>query len=376
MKRVIGEALARIDRPVIFLAAALVLFGILTIASATNDGEGDLPMRQVRALGVGLLIGLPALLVPYPKLLKVAPFAYAALVVALGLVLEIGPNRFGAQRWLVLGGFQIQPSEPLKLVLILVLARVLRFGREIARVRDWLPLLLLVLVPFGLIVKQPDLGTSLIYLPVGMSILFAAGIPARTLAILLLGGVLVGAFAFFFLLHPYQKERIRSTIFLDRLAPYEANREGFQLRQSLLAVRSGGVLGRGWGAGPVTQSGKLPEAHNDFIFAVICEEFGFLGATAVLLVFLLLILAIVRVGLRTRDPPGRVICIGTAALVAAQAGVQAGVSIGVVPTTGMPLPFVSYGGSAMVTFVVATCLVLNVSCHPLGGLAGARFERE
>jgi rod shape determining protein RodA len=355
---------------VLLFTALLITSGFLAITSAGGERAAALALRQAQALALGL--GLLALIVtiPYQRLLRLAPPAYAALLLALVLVLAIGPLINGSQRWLVLGGVQFQPSEALKVVAILLLARMLRFGRELRTVGSWLPALLLLLVPVALIMRQPDLGTSLVYVPVGVALLFVSGIPVRSLAVLALSGLVIAVVGFLFLLHPYQKERIRSTVFHDRLAPYEANREGFQLRQALAAVQGGGVAGQGLGEGCVTQSGKLPESHNDFIFSVISEELGFLGAAGLLLLYLLLVASILRVGIRTRDPAGRLVCVGVAALITAQTAVHAGVSLAIVPTTGMPLPFVSYGGSALLTFLVAVAFVLNVSCHPSGMLAG------
>jgi rod shape determining protein RodA len=368
--RALWMRLRRADLPVIVLTAMLIAAGFAAIASAGGDRGPLLLLRQAEACALGVVVLLIIVLVPYQRLLKLAPPVYAILLAMLGLVLVIGPRINGAQRWLMFGSYSFQPSEPLKLVAILLLARLLRFGRELDGVGKWLPALLLTLVPVGLIMKQPDLGTSLVYVPVGVALIFVSGIPVRSLVALGLLGAAVAVIGFLFLLHPYQKERVRSTIFHDRLAPYEANREGFQLKQALAAVEGGGWSGHGLGDGAVTQSGRLPESHNDFIFAVVSEETGFLGAGAILLLYLLLVGAILRVGVRTREPAGRLVCVGVATLVTAQAGVHAGVSLGVVPTTGMPLPFISYGGSALLTFLIAIAFVLNVSCHPAGMLAG------
>lgn len=358
----------RADKPVVLFTALLIAAGFGAIASAGGDRAIGLLIRQAEACALGLVLLLVVVLVPYQRLLKLAPPVYASLLCALALVFVIGPRINGAQRWLAFGTFQLQPSEPLKLVLVLLLARLLRFGRELESIKSWLPALALTLVPVAMIMKQPDLGTSLVYVPVGIALLFVSGIPMRSLMVLGLLGATIAVIGFLFLLHPYQKERIRSTVFHDRLAPYEANREGFQLKQALAAVEGGGWTGQGYLDGAVTQSGRLPESHNDFIFAVVAEEVGFVGSGAVLLLYLLLVLAILRVGVRTRDPAGRLVCVGVAALVTAQSAVHVGVSLGVVPTTGMPLPFISYGGSALLTFLVAIAFVLNVSCHPAGML--------
>lgn len=363
--------LRRADLPVIVFSGLLIASGFAAIASAGGDRGPLLLLRQAQAAALGIVLLLLIVLVPYQRLLRLAPPVYAVLLVMLALVLVIGPTINGSQRWLFFGSFQFQPSEPLKLVAILVLARILRFGRDLDSIGTWLPALLLTLLPVAMIMKQPDLGTSLVYVPVGIALVFVSGIPVRSLVCLGVLGAAIAVVGFLFLLHPYQKERVRSTIFHDRLAPYEANREGFQLRQALAAVEGGGLTGQGLGDGAITQSGKLPESHNDFIFAVISEEGGFLGAGGLLLLYLLLVGAILRVGIRTRDPSGRLVCVGVAALVSAQSAVHAGVSLGVVPTTGMPLPFVSYGGSALLTFLIAVGFVLSVSCHPAGMLAGS-----
>jgi rod shape determining protein RodA len=360
----------RLDLPVMLFTALLVGVGFGAIASAGGDRAEGLLLRQLQAFGLGIGLLLLIVFVPYQRLLRLSIPVYGVLLLMLALVFAVGPHINGSQRWLVFGGFTIQPSEPLKLVAILLLARLLRFGRELDSMKRWGPALLLTLLPVAMIMKQPDLGTSLVYVPVGIALLFVSGIPVRSLVFLGILGAVIAVIGFLFLLHPYQKERVRSTVFHDRLAPYEANREGFQLRQALTAVQGGGWTGHGFADGAITQSGRLPESHNDFVFAVISEELGFAGASFVLLLYLLLVAAILRVGVRTRDPSGRLVCVGVAALITAQSAVHVGVSLGVVPTTGMPLPFISYGGSALLTFLIAVAFVLNVSSHPAGMLSG------
>jgi rod shape determining protein RodA len=362
--------LRRADLPVILFSGLLMATGFAAIASAGGDRGALLLLRQAEAAALGLVLLLLIVLVPYQRILRMATPMYGVLLVMLALVPFLGRTINGSQRWLMFGTVPFQPSEPLKLVAILVLARMLRFGRELDSIGRWLPALLLTLLPVGMIMRQPDLGTSLVYVPVGIALVFVSGIPVKSLVCLGFLGVVIAVVGFLFFLHPYQKERVRSTVFHDRLAPYEANREGFQLKQALTAVEGGGLAGQGLGDGAITQSGKLPESHNDFIFAVIAEETGFLGAGAVLLLYLLLVGAILRVGVRTRDPSGRLVCVGVATLVSAQSAVHVGVSLGVVPTTGMPLPLISYGGSAMLTFLIAVAFVLSVSCHPSGMLSG------
>lgn len=370
----VRAALRRVDRPTLFLALLLGALGLVAIASAGGDKATELWTGQAKFFAFGVALMAPVALMPYQRMLKYAWPAYLALVVCLALVFFVGPTINGSQRWLRFG-FNFQPSEPLKVVLVLLLARRFRFGRPMRSWRDWAPALAIVAVPLVMVARQPDLGTSLLFLPTGLAVLFAAGLPWRALGALALLGLLLGVVTFFFLLKPYQQERIRSTVFRERLADYERAREGYQLGQSILAIKSGGVLGQGVGRGTITQSGRLPYAYSDFAFAAVAEEAGFFGGAAVLLLVLLLVLSIFRVGLLTRDPGGRLLCVGIGTLIAVQTAVNAGVALGVVPTTGMPMPFVSHGGSSLVTFLVAVACVLSVSVHRVTVLTGSGDDR-
>lgn len=367
-------ALARMDRATAISALALTGAGLLVIGSAASEADRVSWVDQLEMFGVALAVVVPLLVVPYPKLLRRAGLAYAGLVLALALTLLFGPTINGSQRRLRFG-IEFQPAEPFKVVLVAALARVLRFGRPLATWRDAAPPLLMIAIPCALVAKQPDLGTALLYVPTGLAVLVVAGLPWRVLATLGGLGAAFGAFAYEFLLRPYQRERVLSTLFRDRLADYERAREGWQLHQSLLAVRGGGAFGQGYEAGAVTQSGKLPYAYCDFAFAAIAEEAGFVGAAAVLLCALVLVASAFRVALTTRDPAGRLLCTGVGALIAAQTAVNAGVALGIVPTTGVPMPFVSHGGSSLATFWIGTALVLNVSMRRTGApapVSGAR----
>ena len=256
-----------------------------------------------------------------------------------------------------------------------MLAACFKRGDPLKRVRDWLPLLALALVPFFLVARQPDLGTALMYVPIALAVLFVGGLPLRAIVAMAVTGAGIAWAAFRFLLHPYQRERVISTFFRENLADYEQAREGFQLLQSLRAIEGGGVSGQGFRLGLVTQSGTMPHAYNDFIFATIAEEHGFVGAGLLLLGVLLLVLACYRVGFVCRDPAGRIICTGVGTLIAAQALVNAGVAIGMVPTTGIALPFLSSGGSALVSMMMAVGLVLSVSVHQIIPLNRPSVER-
>jgi rod shape determining protein RodA len=367
------EVLRRVDRPTAIASILLALAGVATTASAAGEGS-DLWRGQAKFLLAGVALWIPVVLTPYARLLRYAGLAYAGLLAALVLVLFVGPVINGSQRWLKIG-FAFQPSEPLKVVLLLVLARMRRFGRPMRSWLDWLPSAALIALPVALVARQPDLGTALLYLPASFAVLFCGGLPRRHLVVLLAVGLLAGAVTFQFLLKPYQRERIFSTVFRERLLDYEKAREGYQLGRSLLAIRNGDLLGHGFGEGAVTQSGRLPYAYSDFAFAAVAEEGGFVGAASLLLLVLALVLAILRTASLARDPAARALCVGIGVLIASQTAVNVGVATGVVPTTGVPLPFVSHGGSALVTFLVAAGLVLNVSVHRVNVLSGAGDDR-
>jgi len=187
-------------------------------------------------------------------------------------------------------------------------------------------------------------------------------------------GIVLAFAAFRWFLHPYQRERIISTFFRENLADYEKAREGFQLLQSLRAVGLGGMRGNPDPEGTLSGSGALPESYNDFVFATVSENYGFVGASLLLAALLCLVLACFRVGFVCRDPAGKVICTGVGTLFAVQTLVNAGVALGVVPTTGIALPLVSSGGSALVAMMAALGLVLSVSVHPSSPLARGSME--
>lgn len=367
---------ARLDPAVLVLTLALSAAGIVLIESASIPIERPLGEIQTRFFVYGCIGMIAVALVPYPKWVKLGPLAYFGLLGLLVAVATIGTTVNGSQRWLTIGSFQFQPSEPMKTALVLMLAACFRRGEPVKRVRDCLPLLILAMIPFFLVARQPDLGTALMYIPIALGILFIGGLPFRAIFFMSATGAALAYAGFRFLLHPYQRERIISTFFRENLADYERAREGFQLLQSLRAVEGGGLSGQGYRLGVVTQSGTLSHSYNDFIFSTIAEEHGFVGASLVLLAVLLLVLACYRVGYVCRDPSGRVLCTGVGTLIAAQALVNAGVAIGLVPTTGIALPFLSSGGSALVSMMMAVGLVLSVSVHPIIPMNRPSVERN
>ena len=357
------DSLRRIDPFVAAPAIILMFVGLMLIRSASTDSSIPFHQSQLRWMVISVVLAVPFILIPYTRLLPYAALLFAGGLVLMLLVPLIGPKINGAQRWLNFGGVFLQPSEFMKLATVVLLARLLRFGRPLKRVRDQALPLLVILVPMVLTLRQPDLGTSLLFVPVAGAVLLVSGVSFRTLLMLCLIGVLTVGLAYQFALKPYQKERIRNTFGQSELTRTQAIGGGYQLNQSLMAIGNGGFFGHGHRQGPRTQSGKVPLHHNDFIFAVLGEEHGIVGAAGVMGLVAMLTWFIFRVARRARDPAGRLVCVGVGTLVCVQSLIHAGVNLGLVPTTGMPFPFLSHGGSSLLAYTVAVALVLNVSIH-------------
>jgi rod shape determining protein RodA len=350
------------DLPILFFALALSIFGFFMIRSA-GAGEEAWHLRQLRFYGLGIAACIPLILIPYPRILKWGIPLFCAGLFLLLLVLEFGTLRNFSRRWFIFGGVNIQPSEIMKLGVVVYLARVLRHVPRVNKSSVWMVPLGFAFLPVLLILKQPDLGTSLIFVPVALGMVYLAGAPGKHVLLVILALGLLAIFAYHFVLRDYQRERIWSTYRQSDLTAAQRAGSGFQLTRSLAMVANGGLLGQGYNAGPMTQSGGLPEQHNDFIFAPVAEELGFLGAAVLLSLCAGLFFSILRVAATTRDPEGRLLCAGVAAFYGVQSLVEISVTLGLAPTTGMPMPLVSYGGSSYLASLLSLALVQNVVVH-------------
>lgn len=284
-----------------------------------------------------------------------------ALVIDRYVDLPLIPVKRNTRRWIELGGFTLQPSEFTKVALILALARYLRFRKSYRRWVGLLPPLALTLLPMVLILKQPDLGTLLMLLPVLLAMLFIAGARLRHLALVVaLGCATLPAF-YLFGMKDYQRQRVevllRQNVSDERwhLGP------GYQLRQSKIALGLGGLFGEGYGGSPFIQQGLLPEEHNDFIFAIIGNQWGLVGCTLVILAYVVLVICGLEVALVTNDPFGRLLAVGVVVMIVAQAMLNICMTLGLAPITGMTLPFVSYGGSSLWANFIALGLLVSVA---------------
>jgi rod shape determining protein RodA len=339
----------------------LSVISVLEIKSATLHTKfHGFDHKQLGFLAVGLLLMFLMSLIDYHRLLDIVPWAYGISVFSLVAVKLVGQKVLGARRWINLGGgVHFQPSEWVKLVLIVAVARYFwnLGGRELSWTDIWKSFAL-VCIPMGLVLIQPDLGTSLTYLPILICGLFLGGIRFKQVAILMLVFALLGGVAWKSgkFLKPYQKARL--TAFID--PDSDPRGSGYQIRQSLIAVGSGGVWGKGANKGTQTQGDFLPIPYTDFIFAAFSEEHGFVGALGVLLLYFLILMRLIQNAQTASDLPGTFIVMGVVAVVVFQIAVNVGMVVGLMPVTGIPLPLMSYGGSSILFTFLALGIVMNI----------------
>jgi rod shape determining protein RodA len=344
------------------LAMVLVLctISVMEVYSATlHTRFSSFHTKQVFWIAGGLVAMFILSKVDYHKLLDWSPWAYGVCLVALAAVKVVGHKALGARRWFAFHGFQFQPSEWVKLVLVLIVARYFaNLGGRNLTWKEIFKALAMVGVPMVLVLVEPDLGTTLIYMPVLLAGLFLGGISLRqslilmTCAIVLLGG----AWSSGKVLKPYQKARLTSFINPDN----DPKGSGYQVRQSLIAVGDGGIWGKGAEKGSQTQGYFLPIPYTDFIFAAFSEEHGFVGAILVLLLYFFILMRLIQNAQTAADLSGSLIIMGIVAVLTFQIVVNVGMVIGFMPVTGIPLPLMSYGGSSVLFTFLALGVAMNV----------------
>jgi rod shape determining protein RodA len=343
-----------------FIAVLIGAAGVVALYSASGGNMEPLAMRHLTRLVTGLAIVLVMAVLPMRFWMALAYPVYALLLFTLALVPYLGTEAFGAQRWLAIGTVSFQPAEPMKIALILVLAR---FYQSIAAgsVSHWIHVaaaVLLIAAPCALVLNQPDLGTAILIASIGLAIVFTVG---TSLWYFVSGAVAaaLGAPVVWSLLHDYQKSRI--AIFLEPES--DPLGKGYQIMQSKIALGSGGMTGKGLLQGTQGQLDFIPEAHTDFIFALIAEEMGFMGGIALIGLFGLLILAMLGMALRCRNVYGRIVCIGAATTLFLHVIVNIAMVIGALPVVGVPLPLVSYGGTSLFSTLAGLGLAMNAAIH-------------
>src|ERR1700727_2287250 len=339
----------------------LSIISILEIYSATMHTKfvGFQKMQMLWLLG-GLVAMFVFSLIDYHILLDFIHWIYGFCVVSLVAVLAVGTKVLGARRWIKLpGGIHFQPSEWVKLILIVAVARyfVGLAGRELTW-KDIFKAMAMVGVPMFLVLSQPDLGTALTYSPILLCGLFLGGIRFRQVGIILvafavLGGIVIASGK---RLKPYQQARINAFLNPDS----DPKGSGYQIRQSLIAVGSGGIWGQGTNKGTQTQGDFLPIPYTDFIFAAFAEEHGFVGAVGVLLLYFLILMRLIQNAQTAADLPGTFLVLGVVAVIVFKIAVNVAMVVGIMPVTGIPLPLLSYGGSSVLFTFLSLGIVMNI----------------
>lgn len=382
----IKEHHARIEWTMLGAILLLMVIGVAFVysAAAASDPNSKLYLRH----GVFYLMGLSAAavicFVPYLVLSRFATVLYWLTILSLVAVFLFGAERYGAKRWINLGFFQFQPSEFAKLGFILMMANFL--SRPIDELRlpiVFLKALMLTAIPFIMILKEPDLGSALVFFPIGLVMMFVAGVPLKflrrfvggvtILVALLLVDVLFAPPKWQIKLEEYQRQRLLVYFGKDfaraDASPAEKEKarklqrdKSYNSVQALISVGSGGLTGKGWRQGTQNSLGYLPRAvaHNDFIFSVFAEEEGFLGTATVICLYTILLFSGIKIAGQARDRLGKILAVGVVALLFSHIFINIGMNIRLMPVTGIPLPLLSYGGSSVICSLIAIGLLQNV----------------
>jgi rod shape determining protein RodA len=354
--------LRQVDLPLLLTTLLLIGVGLATLYSATYQWSPAVFRKQLMLLAVGVVGAIVLAAIPPRVWLRFYKPLYALNVLMLLGVLVFGAERKGAQRWLELpGGFQLQPSEFAKLLLVLTLAAWLaRQGDAIRTPKGFLLSALHMAVPALLVFKQPDLGTSLVFAAVWFAMVYLAGARARWLWLTVVAGALGFAGLWHFdILRDYQKARLVS--FLDPEA--DPKQSGYHILQARIAVGSGQLTGKGYLHGTQKNLRYIPEQHTDFIFVVVAEELGFVGSVGLLGLFGAFLYAVWRIMVNTRNEYHRLLAGGILTLFTFHLLTNVGMTIGLFPVVGIPLPFISYGGSMLITALAAVGLLLAIRLH-------------
>lgn len=376
----------KIDWPLLVALAGLIVLGLAFIfsASTVNDPSSRFWIKQAIAYGLGLAVATGLCFVPYDTLSRFSLVAYWVSIGLLVCVMFFGTYVYGARRWIDVGFFRFQPSEFAKLAFIFMQASYLsRPAEELKSPALFLKSLGLTVLPFILILKEPDLGSALVLFPIGLAMMFVAGVPLRFLR-RLVGGLtlLIGLILVDILFAPpqwqikleeYQRQRLLVYFGRDfappgaseaerRAAERERKQRSYNVEQALISVGSGGLTGKGWRQGTQNSLGYLPRAvaHNDFIFSVIAEEKGFLGSVMVIGLYSVLIFSGIRIAFQARDRLGKLLAVGVITMLFSHIFINIGMNIRLMPVTGIPLPLLSYGGSSVLCSLIAIGVLQNV----------------
>jgi rod shape determining protein RodA len=343
------------------LVMCICAIGIINIYStgfSLGDNQTPLYIKQLQWIFFGMILMVIAFLVDYRFINQAAYVIYGLSIFTLVFVAIFGHTANGAQRWISFGFILFQPSELMKITIIIALARYFddHKSNEPYLLRELLIPFFLVLVPCLLILKQPDLGTALIVIIISASIVLFIGMNWKSVAIAVLSVLALLPVAWHFL-KEYQKDRLMTFLSPEN----DPLGTGYHIIQSMIAVGSGGIFGKGFLKGSQTQLKFLPEQQTDFVFSVFAEEWGFVGGLVLMLMFVSLIIWGLKIALHSKDLLGTILAFGITALIGWEMVINMGMVLGLLPVVGIPLPFLSYGGSAMASMLAAIGLLMNVS---------------
>lgn len=347
--------------PLVCAAAGILIMSLIIIGSATHiNNPSDERYWYVQRQGLSMILNIvvAAFLMnfDYKMLQGYGKKLYIFNIIMLLAVMFLGQSALGAQRWIVIGPISLQPSEFSKLIMIVCLAAMLddRVGK-LNSLQDLLPVAVYVGVPFLLVLKQPDLGTSLVFMAIFLGMIFAAGINLKLLGGFFAAGLAASPILWHFL-KDYQKMRL--TVFMNpNVDPLGS---GYHIIQSKIAIGSGMLFGKGLFHGTQSQLNFLPENHTDFIFAVVGEELGFIGVCFLLLLYLIILWRGIQIAREAADTFGRLLAVGITSMIAFHVLVNVGMTMGIMPVTGIPLPLMSYGVSSLTTNIMAIAILLNI----------------
>lgn len=397
------EFFKKVDYIILISLLGLLVLGLLALYSTSHTGDTSITgnnffLKQIFWILLGLVFMVFIFFIPHKWIYAAAYPLYAMSLILLLFVLFFGKIGQGAERWLQVGPFSFQPSEFAKLATVLAVARYIsREDVNLNAPRDFILAGMLVVVPFLMIIRQPDLGTSMVFTALALPMFYWSGLKLSNLLLIIMPVLFIlGSFQFLtflilmivlvlYLLYSHRSKLVIVFNFLlnismglltpvlwNHLKPYQKNRikiflnpeadprgAGYQIIQSKVAIGSGGGLGKGFMQGSQTQLRFLPEQHTDFIYAVIGEEFGFVGAMLGLILFFLLLMRGVKIATMVRNRFNSIVAIGIVTIIAFHTIINLGMTVGLLPVTGLPLPFVSYGGSSLLTNMIMVGILLN-----------------
>jgi rod shape determining protein RodA len=357
LRHLLQRSVAHFDAPLLVIAMLLMGVGFLTVFSATYDNQNKL-WSQMLNMGAAFACMWVVSHLPPQKLMRFAVPLYVLGVVLLVLVFVVGVKVNGARRWLPIGVGRIQPSEIMKIAMPLMLAWYFHKHETGVRLKHHAVAAILLMLPVGMIIKQPDLGTGILVAAAGFYVIFLAGLPWKIIVGMIVAGASAAPFLWNFL-HDYQKKRIL-TLIDPSSDPLGA---GYHIIQGTIAIGSGGGLGKGWLHGTQTHLEFIPEKHTDFIFSVFAEEWGLLGNVVLLVLYALLIGRGLVIAGNASTPFTRLLAGSITLIFFTYAFVNMGMVSGILPVVGVPLPFISYGGTALVTLFTGLGILMSIQTH-------------